>query len=398
MKRSIVFVNLFWVIGVVCNAENLPTGWTSINSSTSTSTTLYAVSGSNGLTIQNNSTYTINGDLNLSAAGNDFSITVNGGSTLIITGALVSSSTSYTTYITVNSGGNLSVSNGISVNNSINFQNNGSSTISGGATVAGSGAAITVNGSSNLTVNGNLTVGNNASVMVNGALTVNGNMTGGTGSSLTNNGGATTNVYGNLTGFTLSGNLSGINTNLPIVLTYFTVSANQDCVTIHWQTASEENNNYFTIERSVNAVDFDSILTINGAGNSTATLNYSANDYYPVEGTAYYRLKQTDFDGKYSSSDIISVQYARNHSFELSILDISPMPYNNENLTLYMKGIIEGEQMTITIMAVNGQLVYNEKTIASSQEISIQPKLAKGFYILLVNLGNSIITKKMIVE
>ena len=108
--------------------------------------------------------------------------------------------------------------------------------------------------------------------------------------------------------FTL-GTINSSETPLPIELINFTVSSlNSKHAQLDWQTASESNNDYFTIERSQNGMDWESLKTINGTGNSLILLNYSAIDYDPYTGISYYRLKQTDFDGQFSFSNIRSVK------------------------------------------------------------------------------------------
>src|SRR5690606_10885203 len=81
-----------------------------------------------------------------------------------------------------------------------------------------------------------------------------------------------------------------------------------DGVTLKWVTASEENNDYFTLERSADGVAFTAFEEVDGAGNSTAILRYESVDKSYLPGHTYYRLKQTDFDGKFSYSDIIRVE------------------------------------------------------------------------------------------
>lgn len=97
--------------------------------------------------------------------------------------------------------------------------------------------------------------------------------------------------------------------NLPIELTYFdAIPTSGDQVAITWQTAMELNNSHFTIERSNNGMDWQILTTVEGAGNSTVALDYKTMDDAPMEGVSYYRLKQTDFDGQYTYSDIKAVQ------------------------------------------------------------------------------------------
>lgn len=96
-------------------------------------------------------------------------------------------------------------------------------------------------------------------------------------------------------------------TALPIELLYFKGKNEDNCNHLFWSTASELNNDYFSILRSIDGVYFHTIKTIPGAGNSIHTIVYSFDDC-TYEGTLnYYVLKQTDYDGKNKDSEIISV-------------------------------------------------------------------------------------------
>lgn len=95
---------------------------------------------------------------------------------------------------------------------------------------------------------------------------------------------------------------------LPIELLTFTAKYDGiSAVNLYWSTATETNNDYFTVERSTDAVAFRQIQTVDGAGNSSVIRNYSGIDREPVTGINYYRLKQTDFDGKTTYSKIIPI-------------------------------------------------------------------------------------------
>lgn len=91
-------------------------------------------------------------------------------------------------------------------------------------------------------------------------------------------------------------------TPLPIELTSFKAECKGEVVLLDWSTATEINNDYFTILRSSNGMDFEEIGVIPGAGDSHAQLNYSHYDSQPKAGLSYYRLKQTDHDGSSSLS------------------------------------------------------------------------------------------------
>lgn len=91
---------------------------------------------------------------------------------------------------------------------------------------------------------------------------------------------------------------------LPIELITFDAIALGNLVRLDWTTATETNNDFFTIERSATGESWKSIATVNGKGNSNQVNSYSFIDHNPIDGTSYYRLKQTDYDGIYSHSDI----------------------------------------------------------------------------------------------
>jgi hypothetical protein len=100
---------------------------------------------------------------------------------------------------------------------------------------------------------------------------------------------------------------SGANILLPIELVKFNAVRKGEEVKVEWVTASEFNNNYFVVERSIDGNNFVSSKDkIKGAGNSYTKINYSYTDEHPAEGLSYYRLKQVDNDGAYKYSHIIS--------------------------------------------------------------------------------------------
>lgn len=96
-------------------------------------------------------------------------------------------------------------------------------------------------------------------------------------------------------------------TLLPIELLEFTAHIVGGRVQLNWSTATETNNDYFTIEKSRDGINWFTLTTINGAGNSDVRLDYEAWDATPYSSLTYYRLKQTDFDGAYSYSSTESV-------------------------------------------------------------------------------------------
>lgn len=102
------------------------------------------------------------------------------------------------------------------------------------------------------------------------------------------------------------------NTALPVELIDFTATASEDKVLLHWTTLSERNNDYFAIERSRDGIQFETIMIVDGAGNSSIPITYAEVDTEPVvDALSYYRLKQIDFDGTVSYSGVRSVFLTR---------------------------------------------------------------------------------------
>lgn len=99
--------------------------------------------------------------------------------------------------------------------------------------------------------------------------------------------------------------------SLPITLSKFTLSKQLNNVQISWETSTEIDNQSFTVERSFDGVEWESINIQNGAGNSTELNKYYFVDGENGVGTIYYRLKQTDFNGEYTYSEVKSIKMSK---------------------------------------------------------------------------------------
>jgi hypothetical protein len=172
---------------------------------------------------------------------------------------------------------------------------------------------------------------------------------------------------------------------LPIELLSFTAEVKNEHVELDWVTGTEINNDYFNIERSVDGINFTSISTINGAGYSTQNIFYSMVDITPLAGISYYRLKQTDYDGETSYSDIQAVSF--NHSKNL-IVKIYPNPASSQ-ITIESESAIE----SIGIFNLYGLLVQRES--ASSFSVG---SLTNGAYIVNIKTENGIVRSHFIKE
>lgn len=114
--------------------------------------------------------------------------------------------------------------------------------------------------------------------------------------------------------------------SLPVSLLHFKAKKLlNSSVQLDWATASETNNSHFTIEKSMDAIHWQFVEDIRGAGNSSTINHYQTIDYNPYPGISYYRLKQTDFDGAFEYFPIRSV----GDEGSVSQLEISPNPVEN---------------------------------------------------------------------
>ena len=154
-----------------------------------------------------------------------------------------------------------------------------------------------------------------------------------------------------------------------------------------WTTASETNNDYFTLEKSQDAVVFAALSRINGAGTSTHNIDYSSYDNSPFAGVTYYRLKQTDFNGAYTYSEIIAVSNTLN---EISISNLRPNP-TSDNVTFDLYSPVRGKA-TIQIMDYLGQMVSDDTQTVGEGTSTINVKMSelpKGVYSLKVSFTGS---------
>lgn len=195
------------------------------------------------------------------------------------------------------------------------------------------------------------------------------------------------------TGFITEGLQQNYKTNssLPISLLSFTAIENQDVVDVKWETIVEINNNYFTVERSTDSKSFEEIAQIKGAGNSNTILKYLCIDKKPIIGQSYYRLKQTDFSGRFKYSAIAAV-YFSSDNFDVSIY---PNPFK-ESTSLYIKGY-DFSEITYQLLDINGKLLMQHNVEGSETKLSTHD-LPNGVYFINVLRQNISIKRELIIK
>ena len=149
--------------------------------------------------------------------------------------------------------------------------------------------------------------------------------------------------------------MSGNNKTLPIELLSFTATPIQTDVSVDWETSSEHNNAYFTILRSKDGKEFSEIASVPAgtAGGAVQTYNYF--DTNAFHGRSYYRLKQTDLDGKHSFSDVRTVTIGDDAAFSITVF---PNPTTNDEFLVDFQRSLESPT-AVVVYNVVGAVIFN---------------------------------------
>lgn len=185
---------------------------------------------------------------------------------------------------------------------------------------------------------------------------------------------------------------------LPIELMHFEIeSSHIHQVILNWKTASENNNDFFTVERSIDGINFISIGEIKAVGNSNLQNSYRLIDSNPIIGLSYYRLKQTDLDGVSKYSAPLSNINNTHQSFDLKIY---PNPSESGN-QLYVELSSEKiENIEFRISDLSGKIFITDNiTLNKLKKVSIERSFEKGIYLLSCTSANGeTLTKKLIIK
>lgn len=188
-------------------------------------------------------------------------------------------------------------------------------------------------------------------------------------------------------------------TGLSIELINFTATAISNYVALDWETASETDNHFFTIEKTTDLVSFETVAEVKGAGNSDSPSKYSAIDFQPYQGTSYYRLKQTDYDGQFIYSDYIVVAYNSTSNFNLNVF---PNPGTKESINYSLKGS-KGQEITVTLNDITGREVYYSTILLEdAREVNFQldpsSKLLSGVYAITATSEDKVVSKRLVIQ
>lgn len=186
---------------------------------------------------------------------------------------------------------------------------------------------------------------------------------------------------------------------LPIKLVSFEANFNVDKVELKWITATEINNDFFTIEKSSDLINWEAVSIVAGAGNSNVNVEYFEVDYSPTLGVSYYRLKQTDFDGAYTYSNIVPVKVEKKINAGLSLF---PNPIaRGEEVKIQFSELLNSEVL-IVIRDVKGEEFYSKAILHLEDNqliaVPVNKEIPEGLYIVTASSENQIYSQKLLIK
>ncbi len=182
---------------------------------------------------------------------------------------------------------------------------------------------------------------------------------------------------------------------LPVSLLFFKADRVQDDVKLSWATASEHNNDFFTIERSFDGRHFENNAIVSGSGNSERTLEYGSTDFSVPATTVYYRLRQTDFNGDNSISSIIVLEPILTKQI-LAIYTSSASDMVNVSYVSNGTG-----RRTVLINDISGNVIIQKDIVVQKEMNNLEfntVDLPTGIYILSIGSKSDQETTKFVVR
>ena len=187
-----------------------------------------------------------------------------------------------------------------------------------------------------------------------------------------------------MSGFSVFG-LIGTLGALPVELIGFNAAKRNKEVALDWSTASEQDNDFFAIERSNNGNDYYEIGQVEGKGTTLLTSRYIFMDKTPTSGDNYYRLRQVDFNAEFAYSPVRVVRMEQGTSYQ-----VFPTLVSN-TLTVRASDISEEDLQLSIISTANGQLISIQTMIAGNTQSEINTEsLPQGSYMLQLTKRNEV--------
>jgi hypothetical protein len=160
---------------------------------------------------------------------------------------------------------------------------------------------------------------------------------------------------------------------------------------------TEVNNDYFTLERSKNGLVFTGIEKLSGSGTHVGETHYTAKDEAPLNERSYYRLKQTDFDGRYSYSPVVTVKVA----LQDPTVTVFPNPYTSGEININASGFESGENLPFRLLSPQGsiltELIISTDMNGKASGRIASDQLASGIYFVVLAGAKKQYTTRLIV-
>jgi hypothetical protein len=156
---------------------------------------------------------------------------------------------------------------------------------------------------------------------------------------------------------------------------------------ISWK-AIEKDNDYFEVQRSDDGIHFYTIGTVKGSGTTSSATHYEFRDINKNTGTCYYRIIQHDIDGKYSNSNIVSLEGN----------DLKLVIKNNPSSSDFSVSIANGINYVATVTDILGRIIYSTVLTEENSEINFGNTFPSGTYLLTVRGQEKIFIEKLIKE
>lgn len=189
-----------------------------------------------------------------------------------------------------------------------------------------------------------------------------------------------------------------VNGILPIKLLDLSVTCNNGKNQLQWKTAAEINSDHFTIERSANGINFETVGTVTAAGYSSTALSYSFTDANPAAGINYYRLIMADKDKTSDYSNVVSITVKKAQTVNITSVQLSS---GRNNLSIAVNAV-QNEKALLMLFDVNGRNFLNTPVVLQSGLNRIDKStgtIAKGiYYVKLVTASEGIVKNVMVTE
>ena len=185
---------------------------------------------------------------------------------------------------------------------------------------------------------------------------------------------------------------------LPVELVSFKGAASTQGVALTWTTASEKNNDYFSIQHSTDGRNFESAGYVTGNGSTSLSHTYNFTHSNPEAGKNYYRLKQVDLDGTTAYSPVIVVEAKDVKATALNV-SVYPNPTEGELNIKLEKAMNASEVAKVMITDLNGRLIMSQELKGGQElKLNLKDKLKAGMYLVKVQSGANHAFQKVIVR